>query len=112
VVVGATNIAQARQLMVSAKPDLVLLDIMLPMVRHRLLPRALRFDAHAVIMVTAAPVKSMSCWDSRSAPRLLTKPFRLRELIARIAPCCDGHLQHRRGGRYLRDCALTSCDEP
>jgi len=33
VVVGATNIAQARQLMVSAKPDLVLLDIMLPDVR-------------------------------------------------------------------------------
>jgi DNA-binding response OmpR family regulator len=30
VVVGATNIARARELMTSAKPDLVLLDIMLP----------------------------------------------------------------------------------
>ena len=30
VVVGATNIAQARQLMTSAKPDLVLLDVLMP----------------------------------------------------------------------------------
>jgi two-component system response regulator RegX3 len=30
VVIGATNIARARELMTSAKPDLVLLDIMLP----------------------------------------------------------------------------------
>jgi DNA-binding response OmpR family regulator len=30
VVVGASNLAQARQLMSSTRPDLVLLDVMLP----------------------------------------------------------------------------------
>ncbi len=86
VVVGATNIAQARQLMTSAKPDLVLLDVMLPDGSGIDYCRELYDSTRTpVIMVTAR----MSEVDvvlglEIGAADYVTKPFRLRELIARI----------------------------
>jgi two-component system response regulator RegX3 len=86
VVVGATNIAQARQLMVSAKPDLVLLDIMLPDGSGIDYCRELYDSTHTpVIMVTARSSEvDVVLGLEIGAADYVTKPFRLRELIARI----------------------------
>ena len=85
-VVGASNIAQARELMASAKPDLVLLDVMLPDGSGIDYCRELCESTRTpVIMVTARTgeidvVLSLEI----GAAGYITKPFRLRELIARI----------------------------
>ena len=86
VVVGATNIAQARQLMVSAKPDLVLLDIMLPDGSGIDYCRELYDSTRTpVIMVTARSSEvDVVLGLEIGAADYVTKPFRLRELIARI----------------------------
>ena len=86
VVVGATNIAQARQLMISAKPDLVLLDIMLPDGSGIDYCRELYDSTRTpVIMVTARSSEvDVVLGLEIGAADYVTKPFRLRELIARI----------------------------
>ena len=86
VVVGATNIAQARQLMVSVKPDLVLLDIMLPDGSGIDYCRELHDSTRTpVIMVTAKSSEvDVVLGLEIGAADYVTKPFRLRELIARI----------------------------
>ncbi len=85
-VVGATNIAQARQLMTTSKPDLVLLDVMLP--------DGSGFDyCRELHDTTRTPVIMVSARSSEvdivvgleiGAADYVTKPFRLRELVARI----------------------------
>jgi two-component system response regulator RegX3 len=86
VVVGATNIAQARQLMTSAKPDLVLLDVMLPDGSGIDFCRELHDSTRTpVIMVTARTSEvDVVLGLEIGAADYVTKPYRLRELIARI----------------------------
>jgi two-component system response regulator RegX3 len=86
VVVGATNIAQARQLMTSAKPDLVLLDVMLPDGSGIDYCRELHDSTRTpVIMVTARTSEvDVVLGLEIGAADYVTKPYRLRELIARI----------------------------
>ena len=86
VVVGATNIAQARQLMVSAKPDLVLLDVMLPDGSGIDYCRELYDSTRTpVIMVTARTSEvDVVLGLEIGAADYVTKPYRLRELVARM----------------------------
>ena len=86
VVVGATNIAQARELMRSAKPDIVLLDVMLPDGSGIDYCRELYDSTRTpVIMVTARTSEvDVVLGLEIGAADYVTKPYRLRELIARI----------------------------
>lgn len=86
VVVGATNIAEARQLLVSAKPDLVLLDVMLPDGSGIDYCRELHDTSRVpVIMVTARSSEvDVVLGLEIGAADYVTKPYRLRELVARI----------------------------
>jgi two-component system response regulator RegX3 len=86
VVVGATNIAEARILLASAKPDLVLLDVMLPDGSGIDYCRELHDTTHIpVIMVTARTSEvDVVLGLEIGAADYVTKPYRLRELVARI----------------------------
>jgi two-component system response regulator RegX3 len=86
VVVGATNIAEARKLLLSAKPDLVLLDVMLPDGSGIDYCRELHDTTHIpVIMVTARTSEvDVVLGLEIGAADYVTKPYRLRELVARI----------------------------
>jgi len=86
VVVGATNIAEARSLFASAKPDLVLLDVMLPDGSGIDYCRELHDTTHIpVIMVTARSSEvDVVLGLEIGAADYVTKPYRLRELVARI----------------------------
>ena len=86
VVVGATNIAEARVLLASAKPDLVLLDVMLPDGSGIDYCRELHDTTHIpVIMVTARTSEvDVVLGLEIGAADYVTKPCRLRELVARI----------------------------
>jgi len=86
VVVGATNIAEARALLVSSKPDLVLLDVMLPYGSGIDYCRELHDTTHIpVIMVTARTSEvDVVLGLEIGAADYVTKPYRLRELVARI----------------------------
>jgi two-component system response regulator RegX3 len=86
VVVGAMNIAEARELLVSAKPDLVLLDVMLPDGSGIDYCRELHDTTRIpVIMVTARSGEvDVVLGLEIGAADYVTKPYRLRELVARI----------------------------
>jgi two-component system response regulator RegX3 len=86
VVVGATNIAEARVLLASAKPDLVLLDVLLPDGSGIDYCRELHDTTHIpVIMVTARTSEvDVVLGLEIGAADYVTKPYRLRELVARI----------------------------
>ena len=86
VVVGATNIAEARALLLTAKPDLVLLDVMLPDGSGIDYCRELHDTTHIpVIMVTARTSEvDVVLGLEIGAADYVTKPYRLRELVARI----------------------------
>jgi two-component system, OmpR family, response regulator RegX3 len=86
VVVGATNIAEARVLLLSSKPDLVLLDVMLPDGSGIDYCRELHDTTHIpVIMVTARTSEvDVVLGLEIGAADYVTKPYRLRELVARI----------------------------
>ncbi len=86
VVVGATNIAQARKLMLTSKPALVLLDVMLPDGSGIDYCRELYDTTRTpVIMVTARSSEvDVVLGLEIGAADYVTKPFRLRELIAMI----------------------------
>ena len=84
--VGATNIAEARTLLASAKPDLVLLDVMLPDGSGIDYCRELHDTTRIpVIMVTARTSEvDVVLGLEIGAADYVTKPYRLRELVARI----------------------------
>ncbi len=86
VVVGATNIAEARVLLATSKPDLVLLDVMLPDGSGIDYCRELHDTTHIpVIMVTARTNEvDVVLGLEIGAADYVTKPYRLRELVARI----------------------------
>jgi two-component system response regulator RegX3 len=86
VVVGATNIAEARTILATSKPDLVLLDVMLPDGSGIDYCRELHDTTHIpVIMVTARTSEvDVVLGLEIGAADYVTKPYRLRELVARI----------------------------
>jgi two-component system response regulator RegX3 len=85
-VVGATNIAEARAILATSKPDLVLLDVMLPDGSGIDYCRELHDTTHIpVIMVTARTSEvDVVLGLEIGAADYVTKPYRLRELVARI----------------------------
>jgi two-component system, OmpR family, response regulator RegX3 len=85
-VVSAVNIAQARELFASSKPDLVLLDVMLPDGSGIDFCRELHDTSRIpVIMVTARSSEvDVVLGLEIGAADYVTKPYRLRELVARI----------------------------
>lgn len=86
VVVAATTIAEARRLFVETKPDLVLLDLMLPDGSGIDYCRELYDTTRIpVIMVTARSSEvDVVLGLEIGAADYVTKPYRLRELVARI----------------------------
>jgi two-component system response regulator RegX3 len=86
VVVGATNIAEARELLTTSKPDLVLLDVMLPDGSGLDYCRELHDTTRIpIIMVTARSSEvDVVVGLEIGAADYVTKPYRLRELSARI----------------------------
>lgn len=86
VVVGATNIAEAREFLSTSKPDLVLLDVMLPDGSGLDYCRELHDTTRIpIIMVTARSSEvDVVLGLEIGAADYVTKPYRLRELIARI----------------------------
>ncbi len=85
-VVGAGTIAQARELLASAQPDLVLLDVMLPDGSGIDFCRELHDSSRVpVIMVTARTSEvDVVLGLEIGAADYVTKPYRLRELVARM----------------------------
>jgi two-component system response regulator RegX3 len=85
-VIGATNIAEARHLMSTRSPDLVLLDVMLPDGSGVDYCRELHASSPTpVIMVSARSSElDVVLGLEIGAADYVTKPFRLRELVARI----------------------------
>jgi len=85
-IVGATSIAQAREYLVSNKPDLVLLDVMLPDGSGIDYCRELHDTTHVpVIIVTARSSEvDVVLGLEIGAADYVTKPFEPKELAARI----------------------------
>ncbi len=84
---SAGNADQARQLMTSNTPDLVILDIRMPGEDGLSLARWLR-DAHQntgiIMLTTAADVVDRIVGLEIGADDYVAKPFDLRELLARV----------------------------
>jgi len=85
-VVGAGTITEARALLASTKPDLVLLDVMLPDGSGIDFCRELYDSSRVpVIMVTARTSEvDVVLGLEIGAADYVTKPYRLRELVARM----------------------------
>ncbi len=86
VVVAATTIGEARKLLEKTKPDLILLDVMLPDGSGIDFCREI-YDTSAapVIMVSArASEVDIVLGLEIGATDYVTKPYRLRELVARM----------------------------
>ena len=86
VVVAAHNLAEARTLLASSNPDLVLLDVMLPDGSGIDFCREVHDNSTVpVIMVTARTSEvNVVLGLEIGAADYVTKPYRLRELVARI----------------------------
>ena len=86
VVVAAHGLAEARQLLMSSKPDLILLDVMLPDGSGIDFCREIHGSSTVpVIMVTARSSEvDVVLGLEIGAADYVTKPYRLRELVARI----------------------------
>lgn len=86
VVVAAKNLAEARQLLASEHPDLILLDLMLPDGSGVDFCREVQQSTKTpVIMVTARTSEvDVVLGLEIGAADYVTKPYRLRELIARM----------------------------
>lgn len=83
---SAPNGEAALRAIAAARPDLILLDYMMPVMDGVQLLRALRADASLasipVVMMTAAPLgisDADRCWDA-----LLVKPFDAEQLVRTI----------------------------
>ncbi len=85
-VVGAANIAEARELLLTTKPDLVLLDVMLPDGSGIDYCRELHDTTHIPVIMVSARTSEVDVVLGLEigAADYVTKPYRLRELIARI----------------------------
>jgi len=85
-VVSATNIAEARLVFASSKPDLVLLDVMLPDGSGIDYCRELHDTSRVPIIMVSARSSEVDIVLGLEigAADYVTKPYRLRELVARI----------------------------
>lgn len=87
--------AQARTVMAAAPPDLMILDLMIPVMSGFQLLEALQGRPHPPIIVLTARTdiaERLRCF-SLGAADYVPKPFFLEELIARVRarlPACDG----------------------
>ena len=86
VVVGASTIAQARELFHDTNPDLVLLDVMLPDGSGIDFCRELYDTQHVPVIMVSARTSEVDVVLGLEigAADYVTKPYRLRELVARM----------------------------
>ncbi|MGA2295267.1 MAG: response regulator transcription factor [Acidimicrobiales bacterium] len=86
VVVGASTLAQARSLMSSTHPDLVLLDVMLPDGSGIDYCREIYDSSRVPVIMVSARTSEVDVVLGLEigAADYVTKPFRLRELVARM----------------------------
>jgi CheY-like chemotaxis protein len=85
-VVTAFNGAEGLQRMAAAKPDLVLLDLMMPVMDGREMLRRMREDAALQgIPVVVMSAGRISDEERRSSARFLAKPFELDLLLDTIS---------------------------
>ncbi|MHB1209124.1 MAG: response regulator transcription factor [Acidimicrobiales bacterium] len=86
VVVAASTINQARALMTSSKPDLVLLDIMLPDGSGIDYCREIYDTSRTPVIMVSARTSEVDVVLGLEigAADYVTKPYRLRELVARM----------------------------
>lgn len=89
-VVTAFNGAEGLQRMTAAKPDLVLLDLMMPVMDGREMLRRMREDATLrdvpVVVMSAGRISDE---ERRSSARFLAKPFELDLLLETISALLD-----------------------
>lgn len=85
-IVTAFNGAEGLQRMATAKPDLVLLDLMMPVMDGREMLRRMRDDASLRdIPVVVMSAGRISDEERRASARFLAKPFELDALLDTIA---------------------------
>jgi two-component system response regulator RegX3 len=86
VVVAARNLEEARSLMTTAEPDLVLLDVMLPDGSGVDFCRELNASSTTPVIMVSARTSEVDIVLGLEigAADYVTKPYRLRELVARI----------------------------
>ncbi|NVJ09348.1 response regulator [Myxococcus sp. AM001] len=85
-IVTAFNGAEGLHRMADAKPDLVLLDLMMPVMDGREMLRRMREDAGLRgIPVVVMSAGRISDEERRSSARFLAKPFELDVLLDTIA---------------------------
>lgn len=86
VVVSATTLSQARELIETTKPDLILLDVMLPDGSGLDLCREICETKKIPIIMVSARTEELDIVLGLEigAADYVTKPYRLRELIARM----------------------------
>jgi two-component system response regulator RegX3 len=86
VVVSATTLAEARELLSSTKPDLVLLDVMLPDGSGIDFCREIYDSVRTPVIMVSARTSEVDIVLGLEigAADYVTKPYRLRELIARM----------------------------
>jgi two-component system response regulator RegX3 len=86
VVVSALNLAEARALMETTRPDLVLLDVMLPDGSGLDLCREICESKKIPVIMVSARTEELDIVLGLEigAADYVTKPYRLRELIARM----------------------------
>jgi DNA-binding response OmpR family regulator len=85
-------------LALSAQPDLVLLDIMLPKVNGYEICRAIRehgLDVPVIMLTAKGQEEDIVLGLNLGADDYVTKPFKIRELVARA----NAFLRRRRSGR-------------
>lgn len=86
VVVGATTIAQARDVMARSKPSIVLLDVMLPDGSGLDYCREIHDTVRTPVIMVSARTSEVDVVLGLEigAADYVTKPYRLRELVARM----------------------------
>jgi len=86
IVVAAKNIGDARELLASAKPDLVLLDVMLPDGSGIDFCREIYDTSRTPVIMVSARTSEVDIVLGLEigAADYVTKPYRLRELVARM----------------------------
>lgn len=86
VVVAASTINQARLMMSSSKPDLILLDVMLPDGSGIDYCREIYDTSHTPVIMVSARTSEVDVVLGLEigAADYVTKPYRLRELVARM----------------------------
>jgi two-component system, OmpR family, response regulator RegX3 len=86
VVVSATNLSEARELIETTKPDLILLDVMLPDGSGLDLCREICETKRIPVIMVSARTDELDVVLGLEigAADYVTKPYRLRELVARM----------------------------